>query len=120
MEHLMAIPPWATTTRRWRASGSGKRDIGSSSCEGVPIISGDAPFFFFFGGEVVAALLGWVLIDRPRSALYVVDLVRFRQMAAGVRETSSLNLRVMNTTFRPVGYLAQSLSTAFGRTQFAC
>ncbi len=65
-------------------------------------------------------LPGWVLIDRLRSALYVVDLVRFRQMAAGVRETLSLNLRVMNTTFRSVGYLAQSLSTAFGRPQFAC
>ena len=28
-------------------------------------------------------LPGWVLIDRLRSALYVVDLVRFLQMAAG-------------------------------------
>ena len=87
----MAILPWATTTRRWRASVSGKRDIGSSSYEGVHITSGDSRFFFFWERRT-AALPGWVLIDWPCSALYVVDLVRFRQMAAGVRESHPLIL----------------------------
>ena len=51
--------------------------------------------FLSWWGEV-AALPGWVLIDCPRSALYVVDLIRFRQMAAGVREALSLSFRLMN------------------------
>ena len=42
----------------------------------------------------------------PRSALYLVDLVRFRQMAAGVRLTLTLSLRVMKPTFHSVGYFA--------------
>jgi hypothetical protein len=83
----MATLPCATTTRRWRASGSGKRDIGSSSSEGVPITSGD----LFLVGESCGP--GWVWIDWPCSALHLADLVQFRQMAAGVRETPSLILR---------------------------
>jgi UDP-glucose:glycoprotein glucosyltransferase len=68
------IPQWATITRIWGASGSGRQDIGNSSCEAVPIISGYTRFCFLE-----------LLIDWPCSALHVVDLIQFRQMAAGVR-----------------------------------
>ena len=38
----------------------------------------------------------------PRSALYVMDLVRFRQMAAGVRLTLTLNLPVSSHSLRRI------------------
>ena len=45
----------------------------------------------------------------PRSALYVVDLVRFRQMAAGYVEPLLLNLPLAH--IYSIGYLARSSST---------
>ena len=55
---------------------------------------------------IVFCFFSGLLIDWPPSALYVVDLVRFRQMAAGVRQALTLSLRVMKPTFHSVGYLA--------------
>ena len=42
----------------------------------------------------------------PRSALYVVDLVRFRQMAAGYVEPLLLTFPLAH--IYSIGYLAQS------------
>lgn len=53
--------------------------ISAAVLAGGHITSGNAHCFCFF-----SFFWGGVLIDCPRSVLYVVDLVRFRQMAAGV------------------------------------
>jgi hypothetical protein len=60
--------------KKWRASDFGKRGTGSNSSVVGPITLGDINL----GNKVLSDT------DWHPSALYVVDLVRFRQMAAGV------------------------------------
>lgn len=57
------------------------------------------------------------LMYEPFSALYVIDLVRFRQLAAGV-STTSLVIFVCTDVF--LGSFARSLSAAFGGSKLSC
>jgi hypothetical protein len=75
MEHLMDILPWAMIIQTWKDSDFGRQGIGRITCEDVLIISGECAFTVF--GSMLT--YSWFL-----SALYVIDLVRFRQLAAGV------------------------------------
>lgn len=74
----MGVPPRVTITRTWRVSGSGmgyRQQFLRAAISHQVMLIVSVSFLFFGGG---------VLIDCPRSVLYVLDLVRFRQMAAGV------------------------------------
>lgn len=74
MVRLTGIPPWGMTMKKWRGSDFGKRDTGSNSYVVGPITLGDVD-----PGNKVLPDADWY-----PSALYVVDLIQFRQMAAGV------------------------------------
>ena len=65
----MDIRRWVMIITTWKASASGKRDIGRISCVVGPTISGTTR------QVIVCAAFNVV-----SSALYVVDLVRFRQV----------------------------------------
>ena len=68
----MAIPLWEMTTLIWRASGSGRLGTGGISFKAGRIILGVFLCCAFSNDEKLRL--------RLRSALYVVDLVRFRQV----------------------------------------
>jgi hypothetical protein len=76
VEHTVMLL-WAMTRRRWRDSVSGSKATGRTLFVVGRIISGQRssmPRVLHLAEPAVLHL----------SALYVVDLVRFRQLAAGV------------------------------------
>ncbi len=97
------------TMKKWRGSGFGKRGTGSNSSVVDLTTSGD------MSEKKVLPDTEWY-----PSALYVVDLVRFRQMAAGVCQASFSDPLHYEPQIFLVGYPANSLSAAFSRPSLSC